>query len=183
MTTWSEFADFLTALDREDRERFGRYAFLQLPETPDAAREVLQEYSRMNPETTPAELVATAVSQASAAGDREFARDLGPVALDAAGSDRERQLAHVAIAQAHFRNRKNPEEMAGFERHCRAAIEAGHAGTFCYERLAALHEYRGELEEVVSLCARATRVLREAGDERSAVRFEQRGERVRRKLP
>jgi hypothetical protein len=181
MTGWSEFADFLAALDPEDRARISRYAFLELPEDAQGICNTLETYASENPRTTPSQLVSTAISQAVTARDLEFARDLGPVALETAASTDDTQLAHVAIAQTHFQNRRDPAELEGFERHCRAAIDAGHSGTFCYERLAVLYEYRGDLEEAASITRRAVEALRNAGDERSATRFEKRLQRLARK--
>jgi hypothetical protein len=56
----------------------------------------------------------------------------------------ERQLAHVCLALSHFQDRREEEDLLAFKKHCRAAVDLGHAGTFCYERLAALYEYRGD---------------------------------------
>ncbi|CAN5156373.1 hypothetical protein BH24ACT19_BH24ACT19_05060 [soil metagenome] len=103
-----------------------------------------------------------------------LARILGRAALDLAGGTEDLQLAHVSLAQTHFRNRRDEVELARFVEHCRAAIHAGHAGTFCYERLAVLYEYRGEREEAASVCRRAVEVLEAAGDPLSAARFRKR---------
>ncbi|HEV3477543.1 MAG TPA: hypothetical protein VG127_08685, partial [Rubrobacteraceae bacterium] len=90
----------------------------------------------------------------------------------------ERELAHVCLAQAHFQNRREEEDLLAFEEHCRAAIDLGHAGSFCYERLAALYEYRGDREEAAEVCRRAAEILEATGDARSAERFRRRLQRL-----
>jgi tetratricopeptide (TPR) repeat protein len=179
MSSWSELAEFIAALDAEDRAKVGRYAFLELPENAGEIELLLS--APENPAATPAQFVSNVISQAASARDLDLARKLGPVALDAAETPGDLQLAHASLAQAYFQNRRDPESAKSFEKHCRAAIEAGHAGTFCYERLAALYEYRGDLEEALRISHRAAEVLRAAGDERSAARFEKRAERLSRK--
>jgi Tfp pilus assembly protein PilF len=106
---------------------------------------------------------------------------LGHAALDLAEGPEDLQLAHVSLAQTHFQNRRDEADLAAFVEHCRAAIEADHAGSFCYERLAVLYEYRGEIEEAVKICRRAVEVLEAAGDPRSAARFRKRLDRLSRK--
>jgi hypothetical protein len=57
-------------------------------------------------------------------------------------------------------------------------VDLRHAGTFCYERLAALYEYRGDREETAGVCRRAVEVLEASGDARSAERFRRRLQRL-----
>ena len=78
----------------------------------------------------------------------------------------------------HFQNRREEADLLAFEKHCRAAVDLGHAGTFCYERLAALYEYRGDREEATKMCRRAVEVLEASGDARSAERFKRRLQRL-----
>ena len=127
------------------------------------------------------EMLATTASQAAFGGDEGLARRLGEAALGLSATDAERQLAHVSLAQLHYRNRRDSQELKSFERHCLQAIELGHAGTFCYERLAVLYEYRGEVEEAKSICERAIEVLEGAGDARSARRFRERLGRLKKR--
>ena len=84
---------------------------------------------------------------------------MGAAALEFAETPEERQLAHVCLALAHFQDRREEADLRAFEKHCRAAVDLGHAGTFCYERLAALYEYRGDREEAASICRHAVEVL------------------------
>ena len=178
MGSWDELAELLSNLTREDRDLFSRHAALDLPSEPESATAVLRAYAAENPDATPSGLLATTASQAGFAGERGLARRMGAAALEFAGTNEERQLAHVSLAQVHFRDRREEEELAAFERHCRAAVELGHAGTFCYERLATLYEYRGEIESAISVCRRAVEALGGAGDHRSVGRFEGRLERL-----
>lgn len=178
MADWKVLAGFLAALPDGDRDRFGRHAGVEIPEDADAVAEVLRAFAAANPETTPAMLLATTGARAGAARDLDFARRAGHAALDLAGTPEEEQLAHVCLAQTHFQNRREEADLRGFVEHCRAAIELGHAGTFCYERLAALYEYRGDVEAAIGVCRRAVEVLGAAGDERSAGRFRSRLERL-----
>jgi Tfp pilus assembly protein PilF len=99
---------------------------------------------------------------------------MGSAAIDLAATPAERQLAHVCLAQAYFRDRREEASLRAFEEHCRAAIDLGHAGTFCYERLAVLYEYRGDVEEAARVCRRAIETLETSGDVRSAERFRRR---------
>ena len=105
------------------------------------------------------------------------ARAVGAAALEAAESLEERQLAHVCLARIHFQDRREREELEAFEEHCRAAVRLGHAGTFCYERLATLYEYRGQLDEAERVCRLAVEALREE-DPRSIGKFEKRLRRL-----
>jgi tetratricopeptide (TPR) repeat protein len=174
--SWEALASFLAALPEEDRARFSRYAALDLPEDPAALTATLMAYAAQN--LTASDLLATSGTRAALSRDLELARSLGAAALELAETPEERELAHVCLAQAHFQNRREEEELLAFEEHCRAAIDLGHAGTFCYERLAALYEYRGDREEAVRVCRRAVEILEAAGDARSAERFRKRLSRL-----
>ncbi len=171
MGSWEDLASFLAALPEEDRARFSRYAGLDLPGEPDAA--ALRAYA-----ASASGLLATTGAQAGLSGDLDLARSLGTAALEFAETPQERQLAHVCLAQTHFQNRREEADLLAFEEHCRAAVELGHAGTFCYERLAALYEYRGDREEAARVCRRAVEVLETSGDARSAERFRRRLRRL-----
>lgn len=178
--SFEEAAFFLAALPAEDRARFSRYAALDLPEGVEGMTAVLEAYAAEN-SSGPVELLALAGARAGVAGELGFARRIGRSALEAAGTDEERQLAHVCLARTHFQNRREVEDLASFVEHCRAAIELDHAGTFCYERLAALYEYRGELDRAAEVCRRAVEVLGAARDARSVGAFRKRLDRLERK--
>lgn len=178
---WARLAAFLASLPNEDRARVSSYAALDLPEEEESIVAVLLVYAVENPTVTPPALLATTGAGAGAGGDFDLARTLGRVALDLAEEPEDRQLAHVSLAQTHFRNRRDEADLASFIEHCRAAVRAGHAGTFCYERLAVLYEYRGEREEAADISRRAVEVLEAAGDSRSADRFRKRLDRLLRK--
>lgn len=178
MAEWSELADFLTALPAEDMAQFRVYAALDLPDDPEVISQMFEAYTGENPPATPASLLATAGAQAGAAGDLRLARRLGQVAVELSDTAEDRQLAHVSLAQTFFRDRRSPESLEEFIKQCQTAIRAGHTGTFCYERLAVLHEHRGEIESAVEICQRAIDVLERAGDVRSAARFRRRLERL-----
>jgi len=171
---WDELAALLSTLAPEDLSRFLRYASLDVSGGPEDISRTLQAHASRNPEATPSMLLATTGSQAAFARDLDFAREMGMASLNLAETPEEEQLAHVCLAQAHFQNRRDEESLAAFVEHCRAAIDLGHAGTFCYERLAALYEYRGDLEEAAGISRRAVETLGAAGDTRSAARFEKR---------
>ena len=183
MAGWDELAIFLVSLPDEDRARFASYAALDLPDNERGIATVLSVYAAENPSASPSTLLATTGARAGANGDLELARTLGCAALDLAKGPEDLQLAHVSLAQTHFRNRRDEADLAAFVEHCRAGIRAGHAGTFCYERLAALYEYWGEREEALRICRRAVNVLEAAGDPRSATRFQRRLDRLSRKWP
>jgi hypothetical protein len=174
---WPELAPYLAALSVEERASFSRYAALGLPDESEDVEAALLAYAAQNPEANPSGLLATTGAQAGLAGDLGLARRLGVAALDLADTPEERQLAHVCLAQTHFRNRREEADLAGFVEHCRAAVDLGHAGTFCYERLATLYEYRGELEAAMWVCRRAVEVLG-AEDPDSAERFRRRLRRL-----
>ena len=176
MGSWEALASFLAALPEEDRARFSRYAVLDLPEDPGALTAALRAHAAQNP--TASDLLATTGIRAALSRDLDLARSLGAAALELAETPQERELAHVCLAQAHFQNRREEEDLLAFEEHCRAAIDLGHAGTFCYERLAALYEYRGDREEAAEVCRRAVGALEAAGDARSAERFRRRLQRL-----
>ena len=176
MGSWEALASLLTALPEEDRARFSRYAALDLPDDPAALTATLMAYAAQN--LTASDLLATSGTRAALSRDLDLARSLGAAALELAETPEERELAHVCLAQAHFQNRREEEDLLAFEEHCRAAIDLGHAGTFCYERLAALYEYRGDREEAAEVCRRAAEVLEATGDARSAERFRRRLQRL-----
>lgn len=176
--SWDDLTEYLAALPHEDLDRFSRQAALGLHPNRESVAATLRAYADENSDATPSGFLASTASQAGFAGEEDFARRMGNAALEFAGTDEERQLAHVSLAQIHFRNRREEEELAAFERHCRAAVELGHAGTFCYERLATLYEYRGEIEDAISVCRRAVEALGGVGDHRSAERFWGRLERL-----
>jgi tetratricopeptide (TPR) repeat protein len=176
--SWDELADFLASLPEEDHTRASSYGALGLPDDVEGIVTVLSAYAAESPSATPAVLLATTGARAGASGDLDLARTLGRAALDLAEEAEDLQIAHVSLAQTHFQNRRNEADLAAFVEHCRAAIEAGHAGSFCYERLAVLYEYRGEIEEAVGICRRAVEVLEAAGDPRSAARFRKRLDRL-----
>jgi tetratricopeptide (TPR) repeat protein len=175
--SWDDLARFLGSLPPEDLARISRYSGLDLTGGPEAVPAALSSYARA-PEATPSILLSTTCSQAAFARDMDLARRIGQAALELAETDEERQLAHISLAQLHFQNRREEEELEAFLEHCREAIRLGHPGTFCYERLAVLYEYRGQLEEAKEVCRRAVEVLEEAGDTRSADRFRKRLERI-----
>ncbi len=152
---WEELAAFLTSLSDKDRVRVSSHAALDLPDDEEGIAAVLAAYAAGSSSSTPSTLLATTGARAGASGDLDLARTLGRAALELAGGAEDLQLAHVSLAQMHFKNRRDEAELARFVEHCRAAIRAGHAGTFCYERLAVLLEYRGEREEAASICRRA----------------------------
>lgn len=180
---WRELAGYLAALSGEDRERFSRYAGFDLPADPvgeEGVSRSLAAYARTNPSDTPAGLLATTGAQAGFAGDAPFALRIGRAALqlsELSEASEDRALAHVSLAQTHFQGRRDEQELALFEHHCRAAIEEGHSGTFCYERLATLYEYRGWLDEAESVCRRAVEVLGRE-DPRSVGKFQKRLDRL-----
>ncbi len=177
MGSWEALASFLAALPEEDRARFSRYAALDLPEgPPEALTATLMAYAAQN--LTASDLLATTGARAAFSRDLDLARSLGAAALALAETPEERELAHVCLAQTHFQNRREEEDLLAFEEHCRAAIDLGHAGTFCYERLAALYEYRGDRKEALRVCRRAVEVLESTGDARSAERFRRRLQRL-----
>jgi hypothetical protein len=149
-----------------------------VPEEPRAVSATLQTYAAQNPAATASELLATTGARAGSAQDLGFARTMGAAALEFARTPEERQLAHACLAQIHFQNRREERDLLAFEEHCRAAIDLGHPGTFCYERLAVLYEYRGDPEEAAKVCRRAVEALESSGDPRSAERFRRRLQRL-----
>jgi tetratricopeptide (TPR) repeat protein len=181
MSSWQELATFLVSLPDEDRARVSSYAALELSEDTENIAAVLSAYAAESPSATPAVLLATTGARAGASGDLDLARTLGRAALDLAEEAEDLQIAHVSLAQTHFQNRRNEADLAAFVEHCLAAIQAGHAGSFCYERLAVLYEYQGEIEEAVGICRRAIEVLEAAGDPRSAAGFRKRLDRLSRR--
>jgi hypothetical protein len=178
MGSWEDLASFLASLPEEDHARFSRYAAMNLPEEPDAIARTFRAYAAENPAATASQLLATTGGQAGLAGDLGFARAVGTVALEFAETLEERQLAHVCLARSHFENRREQADLLAFEKHCRVAVVLGHAGTFCYERLAALYEYRGDQREATRVCRRAVETLEASGDARSAERFRTRLQRL-----
>jgi hypothetical protein len=178
VSSWEDLATFLTTLPGEDLALFSRYAAVEVPEEPEALAQTLRAYAAENPAATASGLLATTGARAGSARDLGFAREMGAAALRLAETLEERQLAHVCLAQIHFQNRREEADLLAFEEHCRAAIDLGHAGTFCYERLAALYEYRGDPEEAAKVCRRAVEALESSGDTRSAERFRRRLQRL-----
>ena len=178
MGSWEDVAALLASLPGEDRALFTRYAAVEVPEEPHAVSATLRTYAAQNPAATASGLLATTGARAGSEGDLGFARAMGAAALELAETREERQLAHVCLAQIHFQNRREEEDLLAFQEHCRAAIDLGHGGTFCYERLAALYEYRGDLEEAARVCRRAVEALESSGDPRSAERFRRRLRRL-----
>lgn len=174
---WGALASYLASLPPEELEHFSRYAGLELPPDEERIASALEAYAAGNPSDTPAGLLATTGAQAGFAGDAEFGVRVGRAALESSEGRGERALAHVSLAQTHFQSRREEEQLSLFEHHCRAAIEQGHSGTFCYERLATLYEYRGQLEEAVWICRRAVEALG-AEDPRSVERFQKRLDRL-----
>lgn len=181
MGSWEELASFLASLPDEERARVSSYAALGLSADAEDIATVLSAYTAENPSVTPSALLATTGAWAGTSGDFDLARALGRAALELAEGSEDLQLAHVSLAQTHFQNRRDEADLAAFVEHCRAAIEIGHAGSFCYERLATLYEYRGEKKEAAEICRRAIEVLEVAGDPRSAARFRKRLDRLSRK--
>lgn len=175
---WNDLASFLADLGDEDRERYARHVGFALPGDAEGIVATLRAYAEENPNATPSLLLATTGVQAGAAGEMDLARRVGRAALEVAETPEDRQLARACLAQTHFRNRRDEEDLAAFVEHCEAAIELGHAGTFCYERLAVLYEYRGDLEAAARVSRRAVEVLEAAGDARSAGRFQKRLDRL-----
>jgi hypothetical protein len=176
--SWDDVAMLLASLPGEDRALFSRYAAVEVPEEPRAVSATLQTYAAQNPAATASGLLATTGARAASVGELGFARAMGAAALELAETAEESQLAHVCLAQIHFQNRREEADLLAFEEHCRAAIELGHGGTFCYERLAALYEYRGDPGEAASVCRRAVEALESSGDPRSAERFRRRLQRL-----
>ncbi len=179
--SWDELATFLASLPDEDRARFSYYAAIDLPADAEGISTVLSSYAAENPAATPSALLATTGTQAGTSGDLVLARTLGRAALNLAEEPGDLQLAHVSLAQTHFQNRRDETDLIAFVQHCQAAIEAGHAGSFGYERLAVLYEHRGEKKEAAEICRRAIEVLEAAGDHRSATQFRKRLDRLSRK--
>lgn len=174
---WRDLASYLASLSPEDLERLSRYAGLDLPPDEERIASTLRTYAVGNPTDTPAGLLATTGAQAGFSGDAELGVRLGRAALELSESSGERTLAHVSLAQTHFQRRREEEELWLFEHHCRTAVEEGHSGTFCYERLATLYEYRGQLDEAAWICRRAVEALG-AEDPRSVERFQKRLDRL-----
>ncbi|HET7479808.1 MAG TPA: hypothetical protein VFJ72_09890 [Rubrobacteraceae bacterium] len=178
MSEWQTLTALIAGLSRQDRMLLSRFKALELPEDPDAAAEALRVHERLSPGATPSMLLATAGSQAALAGEEAFARRIGEAALDLAEDSEERRISHVCLAQIYFRHRREEAALEEFVAHCRAAVDLGHTGTFCYERHAALYEYRGDLDGAIEVCSRAVEALSGAGDARSAGRFRRRIDRL-----
>lgn len=180
MGGWSELAAFLGSLPDDARARVSSHAALDLPDNTESIAAVLLAYAAENPSATSSALLATTGARIGASGDLDLGRTLGRAALDLAEEPEDLQLAHVLLAQTHFKNRRDEADLESFVEHCWAAIQAGHDGTFCYERLAVLYEYRGEKKAAAEVCRRAVEVLEAVGDLRSASRFRKRLERLSR---
>jgi len=178
LSVWDDLAGYVASLPPEGQASFSRHAGLDLTGGREAAAGVLLAYAEKNPGVSPSSFLSSVCSQAAFVRDTELARRTGEAALQLAETDEERQLAHVALAQLHFQNRREEGELEAFVEHCLEAVRLGHAGTFCYERLATLYEYRGQTEEAREISRRAVEVLEAAGDVRSAERFRRRLERL-----
>ncbi|CAN5511538.1 hypothetical protein BH20ACT10_BH20ACT10_13110 [soil metagenome] len=181
MSSWSDAALLLASLSDEGRDAFSRHSGIALPddpEDPEGIEAALASHASENG-GTPAELFASTGAMAGATRDTEFAVSIGEAALEMSETPDERQLAHVCLAQTHFRNRKEEKHLASFEAHCSEAIELGAAGTFCYERLATLYEYRKEYGRAAEVSRRAVDAL---ADGRSVERFRGRLARLGEKL-
>lgn len=167
MASLGETALFLASLTHEERDSFSRHSNIALPDDAEGIEAALREKVA----GSPAELFATTGAMAGTTSERDFAVFLGKAALEMSETDEERGLAHVCLAQTHFRLRKEGEHLAAFEAHCSEAVKLGAAGTFCYERLATLYEYRKEYERAARVSRRAVENL---ADERSVGRFRER---------
>lgn len=178
MAGWVELEAWISNLPPDDRALLSRYTALDLPEDPATVAATLRGYAQRSLDSTPSVLLATAGAQAAQSGEDDFARRIGGAALDFAVTSEERRIAHVCLAQTHFRRRREAAELEAFVAHCRAAVDLGHTGTFCYERLAVLYEYRGDLDSAIEICRRAVEALSGAGDVRSAERFQSRLDRL-----
>ncbi|HEX2728938.1 MAG TPA: hypothetical protein VHM16_04235 [Rubrobacteraceae bacterium] len=174
MAGWADLEVLISNLSPDDRALLSRYTALDLSAGPDAVAATLRAFAQRSPDSTPSVLLATAGAHAAQAGEEDFARRIGGAALDIAATSEERRIAHVCLAQTHFRRRRDGAELEAFIAHCRAAVDLGHTGTFCYERLAVLYEYRGDLDGAIEICRRAVNALSGAGDDRSAGRFKRR---------
>jgi hypothetical protein len=175
---WNEAATFLASLPDEQREAFSRHSNIVLPEDAEGIEAALLAHASENG-GTPAELFASTGAMAGSSRETDFAVSIGEAALEMSETPEERGLSHVCLAQTHFRLRKDAAHLAAFEKHCFEAVELGTAGTFCYERLAALYEYRKEYERAAEVSRRAIDAL--AGDERSVERFRERLARLRKR--
>jgi hypothetical protein len=180
---WSAVGGFLAGLSIEERARVGRYSAVDLPEDAEGIGRTLRAMAEGRPEATPALFLATTGAQAGAAGDLDLGLVVGRAALDLAASEEDLRVAHVSLAQTYFRNRREEEHLEAFVGHCREAVRLGHAGTFCYERLAVLHEFRGEKDAAREVCRRAVEALEADGDARSAARFRKRLQRLESRGP
>lgn len=178
MASWSEAASYLAALSAEERESFSRHSGISLPDDAEGIEAALNAHGS----GSPAELFATTGAAAGTTRETGFALSLGGAALEMAQTPEERQLAHVCLAQTHFRGRKDPEQLSAFEEHCLCAVDLGAAGTFCYERLATLYEYRKDFERAAEVSRKAVGSLGEAGDVRSVERFQKRLARLEERL-
>ncbi|WP_273841553.1 hypothetical protein [Rubrobacter calidifluminis] len=177
MSDWEDLAGYVASLPPEEQASFSRHAGMDLTGGQEAAARTLRAYAAGNPGVSPSSFLSSVCSQAAFACDTGMARRAGEAALQLAQSGEDRQLAHVALAQLHFQNRRDKGELDAFERHCLEAVRLGHAGTFCYERLTTLYEYRGQTGKAREICSRAIEVLEGAGDTSSADRFRRRLER------
>ncbi|WP_119068973.1 hypothetical protein [Rubrobacter indicoceani] len=176
---WRDLAHYLSALAAGERESVSAQTGWRLSEDPEETLRMLAATLDLLDGAASDFAALAGVRLALEGGDRGLATKLGEVAVQLAGSVGERQLAHACLAQSAFRFRKDPESLAAFERHCEAAIALEHAGTFCYERLAVLYEYRGETESAVEVCEKAAAALSASGDGRSAERFRKKAQAIR----
>lgn len=174
MAGWADLETLVSNLPPCDRALLSRYTALDLSADSGAVAATLRAYAERSPNSTPSVLLAAAGAQAAQAGEEDFARRIGDAALDLAADSEELRVAHVCLAQTHFRRRREAAELGAFIAHCRAAVDLGPSGTFCYERLAVHDEYRGDLDSAIEICRRAVEGLFTAGDTRSAKRFQSR---------
>lgn len=177
---WRDLIAHLSALDAEDRETLSRHTGTAISEDPDATEKALRGSGTTD--GSPAEFIALVGLRVGLEdADRGLATRLGGVSVQLSVSVGERQLAHACLAQTAFKFRKDPRSLAVFEEHCSEAMALGHAGTFCYERLSVLYEYRGEVGRAIEVCRRAEAALSGAGDTRSAGRFREKAESIGRR--
>jgi hypothetical protein len=166
---WDGLATFLVSLSNEGRARFSCYTAVNLPAGVEGISAVLSAYAAENPTATPSTLLATTGAWAGTSGDLVLARPY----LMSCGSRPRRRARRPSVCPRLARADPSSELSQrggshGFVRHCRAAIEDGHARSFCYERMAVLYEHRAEKKEVAKPCRRAIEILEAAGDRRSA---------------
>jgi hypothetical protein len=128
---WDGLATFLVSLSNEGRARFSCYTAVNLPAGVEGISAVLSAYAAENPTATPSTLLATTGAWAGTSGDLVLARPY----LMSCGS-RPRRRARRPSACSRLARADPSSELSqrggshGFVRHCRAAIEDGHARSF-----------------------------------------------------